>query len=92
MVYNMTMVRANVAEVKARLSHYLRLAKSGERVVICERNTPVAELTAIPRPVDRELRESAFGMFSFPMTDEEFEEALRPMTDEESDAFVEGRY
>ncbi|MCW5941508.1 MAG: hypothetical protein KIS66_04710 [Fimbriimonadaceae bacterium] len=86
------MIRANVADVKARLSHYLRLAKSGQKVVICERNTPVAELTAVPRPVDRALRESAFGMFSFPMTDEEFEEALRPMTEGEADAFVEGRY
>ena len=85
------MIRANVAEVKARLSHFLRVAKSGETVVICERNVPVAELVAVKKPIDRALRESAFGMYKNVMTDAELDEALRPMTDEEADAFIEGR-
>jgi antitoxin (DNA-binding transcriptional repressor) of toxin-antitoxin stability system len=51
------MIKANVFEVKARLSHYLAAVERGERVVICKRNQPVAELRAIgversvPRPV-----------------------------------------
>ncbi len=85
------MIEANVADVKARLSHFLRMAKSGERVVICERNRPVAELVPFTPPVDRALRESAFGLFPGGMTEAELEEALRPMTDEEADAFIEGR-
>jgi antitoxin (DNA-binding transcriptional repressor) of toxin-antitoxin stability system len=53
----MVMIKANVFEVKARLSHYLAAVERGERVVICKRNQPVAELRAVgaersaPRPV-----------------------------------------
>jgi len=88
----MTMIHANVAEVKSRLSYYLRLAKSGERVVICDRNKPIVELVPVQAPIDRELRASAFGMFPSVMTEAELDEALRPMTNEEADAFLEGRY
>ena len=51
------MFRANVFEVKARLSEYLDRAARGERIVICRHNTPVAELRAVeavrsePRPI-----------------------------------------
>ena len=86
------MIHANVAEVKAKLSYYLRLAKSGETVVICDRNKPVAELVPVKKPVDRALRESAMGMYPSVMSPEELREALRPMTDEEADDFIEGRY
>ncbi|MEZ0327760.1 MAG: type II toxin-antitoxin system Phd/YefM family antitoxin [Fimbriimonas sp.] len=86
------MIHANVADVKARLSHFLRLAKAGERVMICDRNKPVAELVPVREPIDKALRASAFGMFKPVMTDEEMHEALRPMTDEEADAFIEGHY
>ena len=92
MVYNMTMIHVNVAEAKAKLSHYLRLAASGEQVVICERNKPLVELTPVKKPIDIERRKAAIGMFKGGMTEEELQEALRPMTDEEADAFIEGRY
>jgi len=47
----------NIHEVKARLSEYLDAVARGERVVICKRNQPVAELRAVgqarsePRPI-----------------------------------------
>ena len=85
----MTMTRVNIAEAKAKLSHYLRLVASGEQVVICERNSPVAELVPIKTPVDWEKRRMAFGWTTLPMTDEEWHEAIRPMTDEEADRFLE---
>jgi prevent-host-death family protein len=44
------MIKVNVFEVKAKLSHYLDRVVGGERVVICRHNHPVAEL----RPVQRE--------------------------------------
>lgn len=53
----MVMSKANVFEVKAKLSEYLDRAMRGERIVICRHNTPVAELRAIeevrtePRPI-----------------------------------------
>jgi antitoxin (DNA-binding transcriptional repressor) of toxin-antitoxin stability system len=56
-VHNMVMIKANIFEVKARLSEYLDLATRGERIVICRHNKPVAELRAVedvrtePRPI-----------------------------------------
>jgi prevent-host-death family protein len=47
----------NIHEVKAKLSEYLDLVERGERVLICRRNHPVAELRAVrsvrtePRPL-----------------------------------------
>ena len=42
------MSMVNVAEAKAKLSEYLDAVARGERVIICNRNKPVAEL----RPVE----------------------------------------
>jgi prevent-host-death family protein len=53
----MTMILVNVHDAKAKLSEYLEAAAKGERVVICKRNRPFAELRAVettpaePRPV-----------------------------------------
>lgn len=85
------MIQVNIAEAKAKLSQYLRLVKGGEKVVICDRNKPIAELTAVRPPVDIELRRSAFGLYRGRMDPKQIEEAMRPMTDEEADAFIEGR-
>jgi antitoxin (DNA-binding transcriptional repressor) of toxin-antitoxin stability system len=38
--------RVGIAELKAHLSEYIARAKGGERIVVCDRNTPVAEVTA----------------------------------------------
>ena len=46
----MVMLKVNLAEAKAKLSEYLAIASRGEPVVICNRNVPVAELRALPRP------------------------------------------
>lgn len=46
--YNMVMIRVNIAEAKATLSRLLRAVRSGEAVVICDHNVPVAELRALP--------------------------------------------
>ena len=53
----MVMKKVNVFEAKARLSEFLDAVERGERVVICRRNRPVAELVratparATPRPI-----------------------------------------
>lgn len=44
------MKTANIAELKAHLSQYVRLVKKGQRVVVLERNTPVAELVPYQPP------------------------------------------
>jgi antitoxin (DNA-binding transcriptional repressor) of toxin-antitoxin stability system len=53
------MIQININEAKSKLSKYARLVKSGETVILCDRNKPFAEI----RPLDR--RGSAprvFGM------------------------------
>jgi prevent-host-death family protein len=47
MVILWTMIVVNVHQAKAKLSEYLEAAANGERVVICKRNQPIAELSAI---------------------------------------------
>jgi prevent-host-death family protein len=53
----MVMVTVNIAEAKARLSDLVDAAGHGERVVICNRNRPVAELRPIAatRTLPRDL-------------------------------------
>jgi prevent-host-death family protein len=41
-----------VAELKARLSEYLRSARRGHPVTVCDRDTPIARL--VPYATDRE--------------------------------------
>jgi len=75
----------NIHEVKAKLSEYLDAVAKGERVVICKRNQPVAELRAVeqkrtePRPIGG-------GPHHFAVPDSFFE----PMPDEFLNAFESG--
>ena len=43
------MIRLNIHEAKTHLSEYLDRLKTGETIVLCKRNTPVAEIRALPR-------------------------------------------
>ena len=48
-VYNGHMKKANVAELKNRLSHYLSKVKRGETVLVMERSLPIARIMpAVP--------------------------------------------
>jgi prevent-host-death family protein len=47
------MQEVNISELKARLSHYVRLAENGEEVVVKDRERPVARLTGVTHPVRR---------------------------------------
>lgn len=81
----MTMIVINIHEAKAKLSEYLDAVANGERVVICKRNHPVAELRAVeqkrtqPRPIG-----GAKGQVSIPPS------FFEPMPDEFLDAFESG--
>lgn len=44
------MTRVRIAELKARLSAYLRRVRRGESLVVLDRETPIAML----QPIDRE--------------------------------------
>jgi prevent-host-death family protein len=38
------MKRAQIAELKAHLSKYLAQVRTGDTVIVCDRNTPIARL------------------------------------------------
>jgi prevent-host-death family protein len=81
----MTMIVVNIHEVKAKLSEYLDAVERGERVMICRRNQPVAELRAVekkrtkPRPI-------GLGKHTVTIPPSFFE----PMPDEWLDEFYNG--
>jgi antitoxin (DNA-binding transcriptional repressor) of toxin-antitoxin stability system len=53
------MIQININEAKSKLSKYARLVKSGETVILCDRNKPFAEI----RPLDhRGSAPRVFGM------------------------------
>ena len=42
------MIRLNIHEAKTHLSKYLARLKKGEIIVLCRRNTPIAEIRPLP--------------------------------------------
>ncbi len=78
----MTMILTNIHEAKAKLSEFLEAVSAGERVVICNRNRPVAELRAVaavrtePRPIG-----AAKGRLSVPAS------FFEPLSDDDLAAF-----
>lgn len=82
----MTMIKLNVHEAKTHLSKYLAKLKVGERILLCKRNQPIAEITALPEPLDRARPIGlAKGRFSVPPS------FFEPLPDALMDAF-EGTY
>jgi prevent-host-death family protein len=51
----MKQTTVNVRELKARLSHYLRLAKAGEAVEITERGVPIGRIVPVAAPIEDRL-------------------------------------
>ena len=41
------MIKANISEIKNRLSYYLRLVKGGEEIEIIDRKTPLARMVGL---------------------------------------------
>lgn len=81
----MTMIVVNIHEAKAKLSEYLDAVAKGERVMICKRNQPIAELRAVEQK-RTEPRLIGGGPYQFVVPDSFFE----PMPDEFLDAFEAG--
>ncbi len=83
----MTMIMVNIHEAKAKLSEFLDKVARGDRVMICKRNQPVAELRAVeaqaqrnaPRPIGL-----GKGTFSIPAT------FFEPMPEKWLDDFYNG--
>ena len=42
------MIRINIHEAKTHLSRYLNHLSKGETIILCKRNTPIAEIRPLP--------------------------------------------
>lgn len=73
------MKSVNVAELKNRLSKYLRFAKGGEEIIIRDRNLPVAKLVPFSpeEGTEEDLLLVAAGKMRLPESPVDLEEALR---------------
>lgn len=45
--HNVTMRQVRIAELKARLSEYLRAVRRGETIAVLDRETPVAQIVPV---------------------------------------------
>jgi len=72
----------NVAKLKDQLSKYLTFAKSGEEVVIRDRNLPVAKLVPFPAEGadDQELKLVAAGRLRLPTVELDVKQLLKVPT------------
>ena len=76
LTYYQVMKRVNLADAKARFSHYVESVESGETIILCRRNVPVAELRPL-KAARREPRRTGIdrgmelpGSFFEPLPDE----------------------
>ena len=46
------MIKLNIHEAKTHLSKYLAKLKAGDRILLCRRNQPIAEITPLPEVLD----------------------------------------
>lgn len=80
-------MQVNVHEAKTRLSKLLEMVEEGEKVVIARNGKPVAELVR----VKRKKKGFPFGAARDRPLVPPGDEWWQPMTDDEVDAFIEGR-
>jgi antitoxin (DNA-binding transcriptional repressor) of toxin-antitoxin stability system len=79
----------SVTEAKNKLTQLLTAVENGERVTIERHGHIIAEIV---KPSPKKIPKFGTLKGIVHMTPEQFHEATRPMTDEEVDAFLEGRY
>jgi len=76
------MIKLNVHEAKTHLSKYLAKLKAGDRILLCKRNQPIAQITPLPKsPARPRPIGLAKGIFTVPRSffdplPEEFLEAF----------------
>ncbi len=79
----------SVTEAKNRLTQLLTAVEKGERVTIERHGHIIAEIV---KPSAKNVPKFGTLKGLVHMTPEQFQAATRPMTDEEVDAFLKGRY
>ncbi len=81
-------MKVSVADAKNKLPELIKAVEDGEPVTICRRGMPVVDLVRSKAPA---RKKRTFGRFKgkIEILDPNW---WKPMTDEEVDDFVEGRY
>jgi len=81
-------MNVSVADARNKLPQLLKAVEAGEQVTICRRGSPVAELV---RSTAGSAKKPKLGTMRgrIVVNDPNW---WKPMTDEEVDAFLEGRY
>ena len=79
----------SVTEAKNKLTQLLTAVEKGERVTIERHGHVIAEIV---KPSAKKIPKFGTLKGVVRMTPEQFREATRPMSDEEVDAFLAGRY
>jgi len=59
--HNMTMKQVRIAELKSRLSEYLRAVRRGEIIAVLDRETPVAQIVPVRERAALRIRKPAPG-------------------------------
>jgi prevent-host-death family protein len=81
-------MKVSVADAKNKLPELIKAVENGEVVTICRRGVPAVDLVRTKAPSRRKPK---FGTLrdKIKVHDPDW---WKPMTDEEVDAFLEGRY
>lgn len=62
------MKKINISTLKAHLSESLKTVKEGSRIMVIDRNTPIAEIIPLNNPKKLEIREP-LKKFMIPVSD-----------------------
>lgn len=81
-------MKVSVADAKNRLPELIKAAEQGESVTICRRGKPVVDLVATKQTDTNKPR---FGTLRGKIVEID-PDWWKPMTDEEVNDFLEGRY
>jgi prevent-host-death family protein len=84
----MISMKVSVADAKNNLPELIKAAENGQRITICRRGKPVADLV---RTVKSDQKKPKLGTLRDKVVIHD-PDWWKPMTDEEVNAFLEGRY
>ena len=76
------MIKLNIHEAKTHLSRYLDRLEHGEKIILCKRNTPIAEIRPLAHP-RREKRPVGLAKGQWKVT----KKFLQPLPSKLIDAF-----
>lgn len=88
---NIVMMKVKIAELKAKLSSFLRQVREGEEVVVTDRETPVAKIVPYQIPEERltmyaaKKPPSIIGQLEFPRARTDMSSLDALMEDREDD-------